>query len=309
MKEEIQGHGTSTSIVKAIPAKVDAGNDVALKIKVACPSKCNLQSGKLRIVGDSGAILKEIELVSFDGTASETDEFVVKTPNNPGEYRWTAVFAAQEKQGILHEESSAPCSFIVKPHATSMAVWDVPSPIVLNNKFAIKVGVQCSAECKLAGRVVEIYDHEQTQVATATLNAAPLSATSALYWAEVDLQAPSTEGSFNWTAKFLKPDLELAHEQAAYPFAFGTVRPSECTVTVEAIDKEAKTPILDAQVVLHPYRGFTDERGIVKIEVARGEYALWISTNNKYRIFRTNIKVVNNMEVKAELVLIPDDPG
>jgi hypothetical protein len=103
-------------------------------------------------------------LTEFDGAANETDEFIVKALIKPGEYTWTAVFSAQEKEGILHEESLASFSFIVRPHATSMTVWDVPSPIAFNTRFKIKIGVLCSAECKLTGNKVEIYDHQETNL-------------------------------------------------------------------------------------------------------------------------------------------------
>jgi hypothetical protein len=117
---EVQAHETSASMVKAALAGVYAGSDIALKVKVSCPSNCNLQGGKVRIAADAAAVVKEIELVSFDGAANETAEFVVKAPTKPGEYTWTAVFAAQEKAGILHEESAAPFSFVVKPHTTTL---------------------------------------------------------------------------------------------------------------------------------------------------------------------------------------------
>ena len=83
---EVQAHETRASMVKAALAEVYAGSDIALKVKVSCPSNCNLQGGKVRIAADAAAVVKEIELVSFDGAANETAEFVVKAPTKPGEY-------------------------------------------------------------------------------------------------------------------------------------------------------------------------------------------------------------------------------
>ncbi len=310
MTEEIQAHKTSASMVKMALAELDAGSDIALKIKVSCPSNCNLQGGKVRIADDAGAVVKEIELVSFDGSGNDTDEFVVKAPSKPGKHTWTAVFAAQEKAGILHEESSAPFSFIVEPHTTSMAVWDVPSPIVFNTKFKLKVGVHCSAECKLTGREIEIYDHQGAKVATGTLGDVPWSDTSALYWAEVELEALGTEGIYTWTVKFPKPDLELPHEEAAYTFGFRTVRQSEHVVTVEVIDKDTKTPIRNALVLLHPYRGYSDERGVARLRVPKGEYELYISASDM-TTFQATAKVANDVAIKTELLVapVPDDSG
>ena len=290
-------------------SQVVAGSDLVLKVKVACPVKCNLQRGKIRVADDSGAIVKEVQLASFDESANETVEFAVQTPNNPGVYTWIVAFTAEEKDGILHEESAVPFSFVVKPHTTSMVVWDVPSPIVLNSKFAIKVGVKCSAECKLAGQAITICDHEQTPVATARLSDAVLSASSPLHWAEVELQAPGAEGYFDWTARFAKPDLELAHEGASSSFSFGIVQPPEHVVTVEVIDHVEKTPIANAQVILHPYQGICDEHGIARIWVTKGEYKLWILINEKYLKYRTKVNVASDIEIKAELLAAPEDPS
>jgi hypothetical protein len=80
---------------------------------------------------------------------------------------------AQEKEGILHEANSAPFSFIVKRHATSLEVLDAHDPVAFGDEFKIKVGVRCSAECQLTGTQSEIYNHEGAQVAMATLGDVP----------------------------------------------------------------------------------------------------------------------------------------
>jgi len=304
---EVKAHETSTSMVKAAPAELDAGTDIALKVKVSCPSACDLRGRMVKIIAQD-AVVKEIELVTFDGTGNETDEFAVKAPIKPGGYTWTAVFPAQEKEGILHEESSTPFSFIVKPHATSIAVWDVQSPIAFNDQFKIKVGVKCSAGCKLTDKRIEIYDQEGGKVATGTLGDVPWPATSALYWAEVELKAPSVEGYYTWEVKFPKPDLELPHEEASCTFAFGTARQPEHVVTVEVIDKNTKTPIKNAHVLLHPhsgypYRGYTDEGGVAKLEVPKGEYELYASKGNDYETFQTTVEVASDVTIKAELLV------
>jgi hypothetical protein len=304
--EEIQAHETSTSMVKAGPAQLDAGTDIALKVKVSCSSACDLRGKIVKIITQDAAV-KEIELVTFDGTVNETDEFVVKAPTQPGGYTWTAVFPAQEKEGILHKESSAPFSFIVKSHTTSIAVWDVPSPVAFGNEFKLKVGVRCSAECKLTGKDIEIYDHEGAKVATGTLGDVPWSGATALYWAEVELKAPSPEGYYTWEVKFPKPDLELPHEGASYNFGFGAARQPEHVVTVEVIDKDVKTPIKNAHILLHPHRGYvyrsrTDERGVARVNVPKGEYEL-CATKDEYETFQTTVEVAGDIAIKAELMV------
>jgi hypothetical protein len=302
---EVQAHETGTSMVKAAPAGLEAGTDMALKVRLSCPEQCDLQGGKVRIVDEEGAAVKEIELVTFDGTGSETDEFVVQAPIKPGGCTWTALFPAQEKEGVLHEESSTSFSFIVKPHATSIAVWDVPSPIAFGDKFKLKVGVKCSADCKLTGKEVEIYDQEGGEVATKELGGVPWAGTTALYWAEVELEAPSAEGYYTWEVKFPKPDLEFPHEGASSSFSFTTARPPEHAVTVEVIAQDTKTPIKNAHVLLrphsgYPYRSYTDEGGVTKLEVPKGKHELYVSKSD-YDTFQTSVEVASDLTIKAEL--------
>jgi len=310
--EEVKAHQTSASMVKAALGEVDAGTDMALKVRVSCPEKCNLQGSQVRIVDDEGAVITEIELTDFDETGNETGEFAVKAPVKLGAHTWTAVFAAQEKEeGVPHEESSAPFPFIIKPHSTSMAVWDAPSPIVVSDKFKLKVGVRCSAECKLTGQEVEIYDQGGGKVATGTLGDVPWQDTAGLYWAEVEVEAPITEGFYSLDVKFPKPDLELPHEGAASSFASRTVRPPEHVVTVEVIDKEKNTPLKKAVVTLHSsgttYREYTDEGGVAKLSVPKGEYELLAVTIDYLEFRMAAYEVAGDATIKAELIYWPSD--
>ena len=306
MTEELRAHQTNISMAEAAPVEIDAGTDMALKVKVSCSSECDLQGFPVFICDDEGAAVEEVELAEFDGAANETDGFVVKAPIRPGEYTWTTVFPAQEKEGISHEESSASFSFFAKPHSTSIAVWDVPSPVAFHDKFEIKVGVKCSAECSLVGHKIEIYDQEAEKVVTDTLGDTPWPGTRGLYWAEVQLEAPSLEGYHGWRAKFPKPDLELPHEEASYSFGFATGRAPEHLVTVEVIEQDSSGPIGKAQVVLRPrsgyaFRGLTDESGAAKVGVPKGEYTLLVSKGNEYAAFQTTVEVSDDVTVKAEL--------
>ena len=66
--------------------------------------------------------------------------------------------------GVQADETKTPVGeagpVMVESHGTSMAVWDLPSPITITSKFRLKVGVGCSAGCKLSGGTVEVRDQE-----------------------------------------------------------------------------------------------------------------------------------------------------
>lgn len=199
--------------------------------------------------------------------------------------------------------TSTPNDSEVTTHVTSMAVWDVPFPVVLDTPFKIKVGVKCSNECNLAGSLVEIFDQTQSLVASGTSGDTPWQANAALYWTEVELHAPVTEASYNWTAKSSNPGSDAIHAPVAQTFSFATVKAPECVVTVQVTDKVKNQPIKNAQVILHPFSGFTDEQGIANIGVTKGEHKLWIPKIAKFDTFRTTVQVQDNITVKAELVI------
>jgi hypothetical protein len=307
---EVPAHETTASIVAAPLAEFPAGSDIALRVKVSCPSNCNLRGGKVAVTSPEGAATKEIELISFDGAANETDTFFVKAPVKPGEYAWIATFATREGEGILHGETSTTFSLAITHHATSLAVWDVPSPIVISTRFKVKVGARCSAECSLAGREFAVFDQSGERLATAVLGDDCWSDTGALYWTEAELEAPGAVGYHVWEAKLPKPAMELPHEGASYTFSFLAVGTPEHAVTVEVVDSDTNAPIEDADVVLHPYRSKTDERGTARLMAPNGDYELYVAGIGK-QIFQTAVKVAGDVAVRAELLAAPvrDESG
>jgi hypothetical protein len=299
-------HETNIDLIQSIPANVDAGTEVALKVRVSCRPACDLRGRTVRIIGQDSTVAKEVALNSFDEDVNETDEFTVKAPIELGQCTWSVVFPAQEVGDVLHQESSTPLLFNVKPHETSMAVWDFPSPVIINSRFKIKVGVKCSAECNLVDKEIRIYGRRGKKVATGALGGVPWPGTSALYWAEAELEAPGVEGRYRWRVRFPKPDLHLPHENASCDFAFTAARPPEHVVTVEVIAQDSNDPIGRAHVVLrpesgYPYRGLTDESGAANVTVPKGEYTLLVSKGSEYAAFQTTIEVSDDATVEVAL--------
>jgi hypothetical protein len=77
-------------------------------------------------------------------------------------------------------------------------------------------------------------------------------------------------------------------------------------VTVEAFDGDTQTPIKGAQVLLHPYRALTDERGVAKVKVAKGRYTLFVSGFN-YIGHERIIDVTSDVTTRAELAVEPEE--
>ena len=288
--------------VEVSPSEVDAGADMTLKGKVACAPAGDLRGTTLLIKDQDGALTESVELTEFDGESNETSELVVKAPVRPGAHTWLAVCPAHETAGISHEEASAPFSFTVKPHGTRVIVWDAPSAIECGEKFTVKLGVKCSSECRPDGWAVEVRDHDGTTRATATLSDEPWPGTAALFYTEVDLSAPDTEGLYAWEAKTPAGGPDIQHAECVARFSVRVVPTPECLLTIVAIDLESQTPVNGAKVVVHPYTAFTDERGVAEVRVPKGEYRLFVSGKN-YFPFRSDGEMKTDVTIRAELAV------
>jgi hypothetical protein len=300
----IETRGQTTCVIHVSPDVVDAGAEMTLQGQVSCAPTCDLRGHALLVKDEAGADARSVELTQFDGETNQTNEFDVKAPVKAGVYMWMAVCPAVVKGGISYVEASTPISFTVKRHTTHVVAWDIPSAIVIRERFRIKVGIKCSSECHLANRDFEIYDHEGTQVATGTLPGDRWPGTTGLYVAEVELQAPASEGLYSWSVKGPGSDVGVPHAEGSNSFGVRVVSHPECLVTVETVDRITQTPLGGARVVMHPYKAVTDERGIAQMRVAKGAYRLFVS-QTKYLTFGVPVEVTADMTARAELDMEP----
>ena len=188
-----------------------------------------------------------------------------------------------------------------KPHDMRVVVWDTPPAVERGARFAVRLGVACSARCRLADRVVEVRDHEGERRATSALGDEVWPGTEALYHAEVDLAAPDAEGLYTWRAAARASDAAVAHSAGSATFHVRVVSAPACLVTVVAADAESRAPVEGARVVAHPYRAVTDERGVAQLRVPAGDYRLFVSGKG-YVPFRFEGEVKADTTMRAELV-------
>jgi hypothetical protein len=296
--------GQMTCAVDVSPDVVDAGAEMTLRGKVSCSPACDLRGHTLLVKDQAGADVGRVELSEFDGTTSATREFVAKAPGKPGGYTWLAVCPAVVKKGVSYIEASTPISFTVKPHTTNVLAWDIPSAVVVGERFRMKVGIKCTNECHFSNTDFGIYDHEGAQVARGTLSGDCWPGTTGVYVGEVELEAPPQDGLYMWSAKGPESDAGILHAEGSISFGVRVVSPPEYLVNVEAVDEVSQKPLSGARVVMHPYKAVTDERGVAQVRVARGAYTLFVSQTN-YRTFRLPIEVTADMTARAELDLEP----
>jgi hypothetical protein len=187
-----------------------------------------------------------------------------------------------------------------QPHAMQLTVWDVPATTVAGERFRVSVGVRCSAGCNLGGRELSIVDQAGSRISTVELGHEIWPDTESLYFAEAEARAPLEAGSHQWEARMAGWDADRAHTAGSFPMIVRVVSPPDCEVTVRAVDREKQTPIKGACVVMHPYRAVTDENGIARVRVARGQYDILVS-GSKYMPATTSVEVTADMITSTEL--------
>jgi len=298
-------HGEPTCAVEVCPAEVDAGGELTVRALVSCPHGCDLTGQSVLIRNQDGEEVARAELTEFEAKAYVAGALVLGAPLNAGEHIYRAVLPAQEKDGVWHEETSTEFSFATKAHAASVNVWGLPSAIAAGERFGFKVGIKCSAGCKLTGRPVSVYDQEGAKVGAERLLGEVWPGTSALYFAEIEAEAPQAPGDYEWRVNIPVSTAQPPHEAGSFVFAVKIVSPPDYEVTVAAFDSVMQTPINGAHVLLHPYRGRTDHTGVAKVKVTRGRYKLYVSGFN-YIPYESHIDVAGNVAMRAELAVEPE---
>jgi hypothetical protein len=191
------------------------------------------------------------------------------------------------------------------PHETSLAVWDIPSPLPLGGAARIKVGVRCAVGCPLPGQQIEVFDSANNRVGSAKTGPSPLSGTIGLFWAEAEILAPLTEGPHLWTARLFPSNLETAHAASSLTFSLITVRPPEHRVTVEVIQENTNSPIDTAEVRLDAFRALTNESGLATLEVPKGRYELNVWKMG-YEFVTRNLEINSDQTLRIELPVEPE---
>ena len=307
LPESKLNHELCTCTVEVSPDEADAGTDITLNVHVTCSRKEGLREPRVSIRDHEGAELAQAELTKADdddGDGYASDDIVLTAPRSAGEHVYRAVVLAADKDGALHEQASTDVRLVVTLHAAELNVWDIPSTIVAGGRFKFMVGVRCSAGCCLTSQGLSILDQEGSQRGAANLGRDVWPETDALYVAEIEGEAPQAAGAYQWEVRTAAWDCELPHAAGSLAVSVRVVNPPDCEVTVEAVDREKQTPIKGARVIMHPYRAVTDENGIARVKVTKGQYDILVSAS-KYLAASTTAEVTADMVTRAELEVDP----
>jgi hypothetical protein len=292
-------HAIDVELLEPLPEEVPVGADLVLRLKVSCPEGCDLSAVPVTLTGPD----ERIVTIPPDELPRE---IALKAPRHVGEHAWSIAFPAHESADVLHEGCIFPVHVRTRPHATSLAVWAVPSPVVMGEKFRIKVGAKSSSDCALEGKPIEVSDDVGTVVTRGSLGATPWPGTSALHWAELELTAPAQEGMAWWSVSFAGTALDTPHEGTSSRFSVAVVRQPEHRLTVEVLEKESKAPIENVQIRLGAYAAATDPSGHAEVAMPEGTYDLtvWkVGYDAPGRI----VDISGDTTIRIEAVVVPPE--
>lgn len=202
------------------------------------------------------------------------------------------------------------CALPVERHATSMAVWDAPSPAVCGRPFALKVGVKCSAGCRLTGHLVEVRDEAGAVVGGGQLGDTAWPGTDALYVADLRLTASPTQGPASWSARLVVEE-SGQHDESSAAFGFTVERAPEHRVAVRVSERDTHAPIEGVDVRLGLYRAETDAQGLAAFELPGGTYAL-AAWKSGYATEQRTVEVGTDLAIQLDAAVAapesdPDD--
>lgn len=188
-------------------------------------------------------------------------------------------------------------------HELTLAVWDLPSPVVTGRPLALKLGAKCSHGCDLTGAPVDIRNDVEAVVGSGTLGPTPWAGTSALYWTGVEFTCPDAAGPACLTASIAAVEEHL-HPIASSTFRFVVVNPPEHVVTLKVTNRETGTGVAGAEVRVGPFRAATDEGGVASIELPSGAFEV-TAWKAGYDAASTAVNVAGRVSVELALVAEP----
>jgi hypothetical protein len=296
---------TRIDLAGPVPEAVPVGTAIDLQVKVTCAAGGDLRGGRVDIRSGEAAVATR-RLTAWHDGGNETEALAVTAPDRVGTAAWTVRFPAQEIGGVEYGESALTVSVRTQPHRTSLAVWAVPSPVRIAERFTVTVGAKSSGACTLAGASVEICDETGTRLGDGRLGDTPWPGTAALYWTEISLTAPPLDGIAHWNAAFAATTLAMPHLGSSCAFSVVVVKRPQHQLTVKVVETEGAAPIDDVQVAVGPYRAVTDRNGLARFQTPAGRFALAVWKPGFERAPQ-DIDMAGDLTVRVAMTRLPEE--
>ena len=151
MTEESGGALVHLTVSEPLPLEVPAGDGVAITARASCPDGRDRTGMAITVTAPDGRTELHAFALHADGV-SETAAITLVAPPHLGVHVFRLTLSPHEIAGTHYAQAVLDVPVRVTPQATSLAVWDVPSPVVAGTRFVIKAGAKSTASVALAGR-------------------------------------------------------------------------------------------------------------------------------------------------------------
>ena len=180
---------------------------------------------------------------------------------------------------------------------TSLAVWDVPMPVVVGETFHIKAGVKSAPGQKPANALVEVSNAAGQVVASGKLGDVPLPGTEALHWVALEVPAPAKAETAKYIVRCGSAETWFSVVAAAKPGH---------TLTVRVTEQASKAALDGVEIRLGPFHGRTDSSGRAELRVCTGEYqlTLWRTAHISQP---QPITIDGNASIDLTMVHVPEE--
>jgi hypothetical protein len=189
------------------------------------------------------------------------------------------------------------------PHEASLAVWDLASPVVVGRPATLKIGIACPSGCSLSGTTIDIRDEKGATIASGRVGSDPWPDTLALYWVELDVAAPETEGTHALRIRAASQD--SVHPPVESVARLVTSRPPEHRVTLDVIEEGSGTPLAGVELRVGPFRAVTNDGGRAHVDVPGGTYEV-CAWKIGHDLLSTTTHVAGDQTIRLEVVVTPE---
>jgi len=299
-----QTHTATIELSGPAPVEVPVGAIFVVKVAVMCAEGCNLHTCALKITAPTGA--GETQAPAETADADGILEITLQAPPHVGDHVWRVSLRQDQAAGVRHDAEPLSINVSVKPQTSSLAVWDIPSPVVMGDAFDVKAGAKSAGDVELTGRAIEVCDEAGAVIAQASLGDTPWPGTSGLYWAQFRLSAPDREGPCAWSVRFAASDVAIPHEGATANFTVAVTRRAEHRLTVKVREKDTCNPIEGADIRVGVYRATTDPAGIAAVDIPKGTYEL-VVWKVGYDVPIQSTEVHADRVIEVEAVAVPEE--
>jgi hypothetical protein len=322
MMSKDKAHPIELDLFEPLAAELDMGAPFPLALALTTKSGCDLAGAAYRVLHGDEVVAAGVlpAIVRFDPDSNDYDprngpvdkrdyvRIALCAPRAIGVFEWTLVLPEQELGGVALAEAALTFTLRTAEHRTSLATWDVPSPVVAGERFSVKVGAKCTACCALNGQQVELRDDKGGILAVGKLGETVWPGTDGLYWTELEATAPDGEGLHNCCVAFSACDHALPHQGASAALSFVTVPPGRHQVCVAIVERETRAPVAEAQVRLGFYRSASDELGIARFTAPTGKHRLFVWKAD-FSAPEQMVDVEQDLDLIVEAEALPkDDP-